>query len=210
MKQRKKTYRELAAEFKRTKSEKSFTQLYHKMYPGLIRYVTKIVKDGDLAQDLVSEIFAKVHSKIDTYDPSWEITTWAYRIAYNQCMGHFRSRKKQPLTISFLGSGNEDEDSSLMDILLLKEDDSTTLDDHIAEDELIKQKFNFTTDAINALPPMYKPYMVECFLRGKSYKEIAEMMQKHERGVSVQTVKNRIFRGRKILKSQIQSFEAAI
>jgi RNA polymerase sigma-70 factor, ECF subfamily len=210
MKQRKKTYRELASEFKRTKSEKSFTELYHKMYPGMIRYVTKIVKDGDLAQDLVSEIFAKVHAKIHTYDPAWEITTWAYRIAYNQCMGHFRKKKKQPITLSLLGGNTEDEDSSLMEILLLREDESMSTDEHIEEDELIKQQFNFTKDAITALPPMYKPYMVECFFNGKTYKEIAAMMQKHERGVTVQTVKNRIFRGRKILKGQIKSFEAAL
>jgi len=210
MKQRKRTYREIAAEFKRTNSEKSFTELYHKMYPGMLRYVTKIVKDGDLAQDLVSEIFAKVHCKIHTYDPAWEITTWAYRIAYNQCMGHFRAKKKQPITLSFLGANTEDEDSSLMEILLLKEDDTMALNDHIAEDELIKQQFNFTKDAINALPPMYKPYMVECFFNGKSYLEIAEMMKKYEKGVSVQTVKNRIFRGRKILKGQMKSFEAAV
>ena len=60
-----------------------------------------------------------------------------------------------------------------------------------------------TQEAINALPPMYKRYMVERFLNNKSYSDILDIMIKFEKGINLQTVKNRIFRGRKIVKKQL-------
>jgi len=61
-----------------------------------------------------------------------------------------------------------------------------------------------TREAINALPPMYKRYMVEGFLNHKSYNDILGIMSKLEKGINLQTVKNRIFRGRKIVKKQLE------
>ena len=48
-----KTYRQLASEFKNTRSEESFSQLYKKIKPGLTSYVNKILKDPELTQDVV-------------------------------------------------------------------------------------------------------------------------------------------------------------
>ena len=47
--------------------------------------------------------------------------------------------------------------------------------------------------------------MVERFLNNKSYNDILGMMESEEKGVSLQTVKNRIFRGRKIVKKQLET-----
>ena len=47
--------------------------------------------------------------------------------------------------------------------------------------------------------------MIERFLNHKSYNEILDIMSGIEKGVSLQTVKNRIFRGRKIIRKQLQN-----
>lgn len=205
MKQTKETYRELAAKFKNTRSEKSFTALYNKLAPRLRRYINGITKDSDATEDILSNAFTKIYLKIGTYDESYQITTWAYRIAYNECMGWFRNRAKGESRISFADREDGDE-SSFAELLLHKEDDPRTIQDHIDEDRLLSRKYDLTISAINQLKPMYKPYMVACFIQDKTYREIADDMSKQEAGVSLQTVKNRIFRGRKILRAELSAY----
>jgi DNA-directed RNA polymerase specialized sigma24 family protein len=54
---------------------------------------------------------------------------------------------------------------------------------------------------------MYKRFMEERFLNKKSYNDILDIMSGCERGINLQTVKNRIFRGRKIVRKQLESMK---
>ena len=49
--------------------------------------------------------------------------------------------------------------------------------------------------------------MIERFLNHRSYQDILEIMQESEKGINLQTVKNRIFRGRKIVKKQLEGMK---
>ena len=55
-KTKKRTYKELAIEFKKTRSEKTYNELYHKMRPGLWNYVNNIIKDPLISDDIVSHL----------------------------------------------------------------------------------------------------------------------------------------------------------
>ena len=103
----KRTYKELAIEFKKTRSEKTYNELYHKMRPGLWSYVNNIVKDPTIADDIVSTTLTTVYLKIDQYDEAYQITTWAYRIAYNECIGWIRFRNKKVSMNVFTDAGVE-------------------------------------------------------------------------------------------------------
>lgn len=198
-----KTYKELAIEFKKTRSEKIYNELYHKMRPGLWNYVNNIVKDPAVADDIVSTTLTTVYLKIDQYDESYQITTWAYRIAYNECIGWIRFRNKKVSMNVFTDAGVEPPTKDLQDIF--NDDPSLRTDDDFwAEENTLVEQVRMTREAINALPPMYKRYMVERFLNNKSYNDILDIMVKFEKGINLQTVKNRIFRGRKIVKKQLE------
>ena len=77
------TYRELAENFYKTRSEKDYNKLYIRVKPGLKSYVTKMVKDSELADDILSNVLVKLWTKIDQYKPEYQITTWLYKIAFN-------------------------------------------------------------------------------------------------------------------------------
>ena len=198
----KRTYKELAIEFKKTRSEKTYNELYHKMRPGLWSYVNNIVKDPTIADDIVSTTLTTVYLKIDQYDEAYQITTWAYRIAYNECIGWIRFRNKKVSMNVFTDAGVEPpqmkESYTTKDGVLIK-----TEDDFYEEQNIVDEQVRMTQEAIHALPPMYKRYMVERFLNNKSYSDILDIMLKFEKGINLQTVKNRIFRGRKIVKKQL-------
>ncbi len=57
-------------------------------------FIMRLVKDEWIADDLIQETFIRVHRSIDSVrDPS-KISSWIFRIAYNLCQDHFKSRKK--------------------------------------------------------------------------------------------------------------------
>lgn len=199
-----KTYKELATEFKKTKTERVYNELYKKMRPGLWSYINNIVKDSTIANDITSTTLTKVYLKIDQYDESYQITTWAYRIAYNECIGWIRFRNKKISINVFTDAGIEPPSKDLdLDPNIMVKTDA----DFWEAENLINEQVRLTKEAINALPPMYKRYMVERFLNHKSYGDILNIMLEHEKNINSQTVKNRIFRGRKIVKKQLEQMK---
>ncbi len=197
-----KTYKELAIEFKNTKSERVYNQLYAKMRPGLRNYINNIVKDSNVADDIVSTTLTTVYLKIDQYDESYQITTWAYRIAYNECISWIRFRNRNISMNVFTDAGVE---PPMADAMRPSEDDFLSGDAELWEAEhKLTEQVRVTQDAIKSLPPMYKTYMEERFLNHRSYNDILDIMKPREKDITLQTVKNRIFRGRKMIKKQLE------
>ena len=197
-----KTYRQLASEFKNTRSEESFSQLYKKIKPGLTSYVNKILKDPELTQDVVSTTLTKIFLKIDQYNEDYQITTWAYKIAYNDAIGKIRDRQKRVSMNAFTDAGQDVRRAAVPASIA---DDDLTNDEYLEEDDILQEKFDKTTEAIKSLPALYRPYMVERFLNNRSYNDILDMMQSKEKGINLKTVKNRIFRGRKLVKDSLNN-----
>ena len=198
------TYAELAAAFKSTRSDRTFKRLMDKMMPGLRRYIFNLVKDPDLTEDMLSDVMASVYYKIDQYKPEYQITTWAYRIAYNACMGHFR-KKKPTISMSKLADNNVEVTNSgeASFYVVEAEEAMMTDDDRYDEERLLARKHNMAENAIRSLPPLYRPYLEELLINEKSYAEIFDIMKVREKGINEQTVKNRIFNGRKMLQKQL-------
>jgi RNA polymerase sigma-70 factor (ECF subfamily) len=203
-KSKSKTYKELAIEFKSTRSEKVYNELYKKMRPGLRSYINNIVKDPSIADDITSTTLTTVYLKIDQYNEDYQITTWAYRIAFNECIGWIRLRNKKISINVFTDAGLE---PPLHGINMNYDFVSKTDDDFWDEDDTLTEQVRLTKEAINALPPMYKRYMIERFFNYKSYGEILDIMINSERDINLQTVKNRIFRGRRIVKNQLNQMK---
>lgn len=201
MKERK-TYRQLAVEFKNTKSERIYTQLYNKMRPALLTYVTGIVKDRDVASDIVSTTLTTVYNNIDQYDQTYQITTWAYKIAYNECMGWLKFKKKSVSINVFTDAGVDPPtlNHHVDTVVQFKTDD-----DFLDELNTLTEQHRLVIEAIHELPDMYKPYMIKRFINDEPYQTILNDMILEEPGISLQTVKNRIFRGRRLIRQKLQN-----
>jgi RNA polymerase sigma-70 factor (ECF subfamily) len=57
-------------------------------------FVYKRVKDKELTEDIVHDVYLKVQSKIDQLQHDEKITGWIYKIARNAIADHFRSKSK--------------------------------------------------------------------------------------------------------------------
>ena len=47
------------------------------------------------AEDLVQETLIAIHTKRDSYDPSYPVTAWIYAIARYRMIDHWRRRKRR-------------------------------------------------------------------------------------------------------------------
>lgn len=197
-----KTYRELGETFYETRSERDYNALYARVKPGLKNYIYKMVKDGDVAEDLLSNVLVKLWTKIDQYNPEWQITTWLYKIAFNESLAYIKERNKKSSLDNLREVGVQLSDHGIMGAgitMLLEDFEQKTEEDFIEEDESIMSMYHGALLALNGLKPMYKGIMEDRLIKNMKYEDIAE---KHKE--SLQTIKNRIRRGKMLIAEQIK------
>lgn len=195
------SYRSLTEDFIQNKSEKAFTTLYYKIKPGLTNYVYKVVKDRDVAEDIAVNTLTKMWTKIEQYDPKYQITTWLYRIAFNEALGYINKRNRNSSLDALQEFGVEVNQTGTTYVSIsdaLDELHGMTEQDHIDEDNYINDMYENALNAMNDLKDMYKDIVVDRLINNMKYDEIAE---KHN--ISLQTVKNRIRRGKALIAEQI-------
>lgn len=72
--------------------KKAISLLYENYSGALLGVIKKVIKDEDLALDVLQESFIKVWKKGKTYNPEKaKLFTWLYRIAYNTAIDKIRS-----------------------------------------------------------------------------------------------------------------------
>ena len=194
------SYRELTENFLQTRSDADFTALFYKVKPGLTSYINKIVKDRELAEDIAINTLTKMWTKIDQYDPQYQITTWLYRIAFNECLGWIRQRNRKYSIDAMKEYGIEISEhyshTSAHDLLI--EIESKTEEDCIEEDEALMNSYELALKAIQELKPMYRDIIEDRLLNNMKYEDIADKY-----GVPLQTVKNRIRRGKILIQESM-------
>jgi RNA polymerase sigma-70 factor (ECF subfamily) len=74
------------------RDEKAISLLYDNYADTLYGVAYKVVKDEDLAQDIVQESFVKIWKKSDSYDATKaKLFTWLFRITRNTAIDKLRS-----------------------------------------------------------------------------------------------------------------------
>jgi len=195
-------YRELTENYLESRSEAAFTALYRKAKPGLKSYIYKIVKDNEVAEDIVVNTLTKMWTKIDQYDPQYQITTWLYRIAFNECLGYISDRNKKTSLNKLAEFGIEvDGEGFVGDTLshLIEEAEYKSEQDFLDEDEELQNQYASALRAIEKLKPIYREIVVDRLLNNMKYEDIAEKYD-----LPLQTIKNRILRGKRLIQEELE------
>lgn len=194
-----KNLQELGLEFKNTGSDQSFTELYNRLKPGLLKYVSKIIKNPSDVDVIVANTFATVHEKIHQYNPEWHISTWVYRIAYTSACMELRNRKRDSLIHFSELEDNENKNSiSKLEFDLLGE-----FKDHLVDGEEVEEKEKVIIklhELLESLPEKFKAVLLDRYYNNLKYEEISEKYN-----LPLQTIKNRIFRAKVILKEKLEN-----
>jgi len=191
------SYRELAENFLATRSEKDFNLLYKRVQPGLRNYIMNVVKDAEAAEDILANTLTKMWTKIDQYDPKYQITTWLYRIAFNESLGWIRERNRKYSIDSMRDFGVEVSSSNSISQTvedLLNDHEQRAEADYIEEENHLMEQYSLALNCIKGLKPMYRDIIEDRLINNMKYEDIAK---KHS--VNLQTVKNRIRRGKMLI-----------
>ena len=195
-------YRELTENFLETRSEKDYTSLYRKVKPGLRSYIGKIVKDSEATEDILVNTLTKMWTKIDQYDPQYQITTWLYRIAFNECLGFINERNKKTSLTRLQEYGLEVNDGGTVAIetigSLVEDMDFKTEMDLWEEDNELQARYESCLRAMEQLKPIYRDIVVDRLINKVKDEDRADKYK-----LPLQTIKNRIRRGKSLIAESI-------
>ena len=133
------------------------------------------------AEDLTQEVFVRVFRSLSSYTPG-TFEGWLHRITTNLFLD--QARRKSKIRFDALG---DDADQRLPG--RMPSPDAQVADGMFDDDIEI---------ALAALPPEFRAAVVLCDIEGLSYDEIADVL-----GVKLGTVRSRIHRGRKMLRTAL-------
>lgn len=164
--------------------EKAYEKLVNKYHNALYYHLLKLVKDREILEDLIQEVFAKAFSNIGSYNSDYAFSTWLYRIATNHAIDYLRKKKLKTLSLNEPIQTHEGE-------MAIDVPDSTYETDKAV---MRRQRKNIIHEAIRNLPEKYRVVIEMRHIEEKSYQEIAELLD-----LPLGTVKAHIFRARELL-----------
>lgn len=164
--------------------EASYNKLVGKYEKPLYFHIRKMIKESELVEDLVQEVFMKAFHNLSSYNNDYAFSTWLYRIATNHTIDYLRKKKLQTLSI------NEPYQTKDGDMEIQLPDTSFATDSAVIK----KERKQIVQDAIDNLPEKYRQVIEMRHMEEKSYQEISELLD-----LPLGTVKAHIFRAREML-----------
>jgi len=143
----------------------------------------RLTGDDEEARDLAQDVLIRLHKGLARYRQG-NFEGWLYRTTVNAFRDRLRKRKR------------------LREDTLAETEPPAMRTGRIVE-EAVQQKelFEIVQRALVKLPPEYREAVVLRDLEGRSYEEIAEILE-----IPPGTVRSRIHRGREALKQLLESY----
>lgn len=133
------------------------------------------------AEDAVQRAFIRCHAHAGAYRPEWSVTTWLYRILTNICVDEIRRRRARGETTE----RSTGDHGSRGNGAAHRDGTETRLD---------------VQRALLRVPNEARTLLVLRYVEGLSYGELARV-----RGITVNTVKSQLKRGKSILKEALSN-----
>lgn len=170
----------------------SFEFLYNKYHRGLYGYLLSMLKSPQGAEDLTQDIFVKLYRQIGSYRFQSPFSHWLFRMARNLAIDQFRRNK-----VRFAKSLDEEGE------------DMHPLHERLAGPEatpqahaLKRERAEVVRAAVQELPEAFKIVVIMREWDDLAYEEISVKL-----GLSVGTVKSRLFRARGMLLKKLKGWD---
>lgn len=157
--------------------EQAFVELYQRHSVRILKKIINLVKEEEIAKELLQDIFLKIWEKRKFLDPE-------------KCFGAFLSRITENLVTDLFRRAAFEK--KLMNHLVSV---STELYNHTEELMNYKEAKEILEQALDTLPPQRKKIYTLCKMEGKSYQEAGEIL-----GISPGTVNDHMVKAGRALK----------
>lgn len=140
----------------------------------LYGYVRARSRSDQDAEDILQDVFVKVHQRIGTLRDDAHLSSWLYRVTHNTIIDHYRRNRPVP---------TEAQPS-----------DVAVEDGPVAEQQLAP----FLRELVKDLPEAYRDALTLTGLEGLTQQEMGRRL-----GLSTSGAKSRVQRGRALLREQL-------
>jgi RNA polymerase sigma-70 factor (ECF subfamily) len=161
-------------------------------YEGrLVNYLYRLVRSSEDAHDLAQEVFLKVYQALDRFDPQYRFSTWLFRVGQNAAIDQIRRQRLKLVSMSRENPEDGEE----------REWDFPSPGATPYGDLRNRERGGAIQEAVDALPWEYRELILLRHFGELSYEEIATLKK-----LPLGTVKNKLFRGRQMLKDRLGDF----
>lgn len=167
-----------------------FGDLIDRYQGRLVNYLFRLLRNADDAHDLAQEVLVKVYQVLDRYDPQYKFSTWLFRVAQNAAIDQIRRRRLKVVSLR-----QEDEEGEGRDW------DLPSAERGPYGELRNQERGEAIQEAIESLPWEYRELILLRHFGELPYEEIARIKE-----MPLGTVKNKLFRGRQMLKEKLQDF----
>jgi RNA polymerase sigma-70 factor, ECF subfamily len=161
-------------------NELAFEKVFKRYYKALHSYAYTIVKNEDVADDMVQQVFYRMWNSAERVNIQSSIAAYLYRAVYNESLNYIKHQK--------IVVAHQKETAPHM------KSERDTAAGKIINKEL-EQKLR---QALNALPEQCRTVFQLSRFENLKYQEIAEQL-----GISVKTVENQMGKALKIMRVQL-------
>ena len=167
----------------------AFDLLVRKYQHRIGAVVYRFVPDHAESQDVTQEAFIRAYRAMGNFRGDSQFYTWLYRIAVNTAKNHLVATKRRPPTADIAADDAEHHAGA------------GRLHDHdTPEHQLLRQEIERSvSDTVAGLPEDLRQAITLREVDGRSYEEIAQLMQ-----CPIGTVRSRIFRAREAIDRQLR------
>jgi RNA polymerase sigma-70 factor (ECF subfamily) len=162
-------------ELAKTDPQAAMAQIVDAHRRRLIRHATSILKDRDLAHDVVQEVFIKAMREPRFFQPEFRMGAWLYRVTNNLCLNSVRDRRRRGDILANMQTRRSADADQMVSVL-------------------DQQRQTHLTSAMERLSTNHRRILEERFYRDLSYNEIAEVLD-----IKLGTVMSRLSRAKSAL-----------
>jgi RNA polymerase sigma-70 factor (ECF subfamily) len=152
-------------------------QVWDAFHTPLSQFIRRRVPDETVAEDLLQDVFLKIHQHLETLKDVKRLESWIYQITRNAIIDHYRSTKP---------------------VVLLDTTDVLNLPGELPADEIISELLPCIRAMVQNLPTQDRQALILTSYQGLTQKELGERL-----GLSFSGAKSRVQRAREKLKQQL-------
>ena len=149
--------------------------IWSQFHDRLLRFIESRVSDHDIAEDLLQDVFIKIHNNIDSLKNKTTVGSWVYQITRNTIVDHYRSKK----------SHTDIKENHL-------------LNDDKPENEARSEIIDDMKDMILELPEKYKQALILTEYDGLRQTQLAQYLN-----LSPSGARSRVQRARQMLRDNL-------
>ena len=158
----------------------SYGRLIEKYQEPLFVMIVNMIRSPETAEDIAQDVFFAAYRHLKTFDPAKaRFSTWLFQIARNRCRNELKRRKEKGMPDMEKHPSGHDPAADLMK----------------------KEMFKALDRALHELPFRQKVVFVLSEIQGLSLAEISRIEKR-----PVGTIKSRLFRAKKKLRSQLNAY----